>query len=99
MSDITKKKYFKFQILVHEFSTIILNHFCVPVVSFWITPALSTECKYYVFEQYWYIRMYSVHQDWVGWNLTHAFLKSCFISCNYAAFILACRLPLAALPL
>ena len=52
----TEKVYFKSQILIHEYWT-ILDHFCIPViVSFWITPAHSKERKYHIFGQYWYTK-------------------------------------------
>ena len=51
-----EKVYFKSQILVHEYWT-MLDHFLrSSTVSFWITPAHSKERKYHIFMQYWYTR-------------------------------------------
>ena len=53
---VLEKVYFKSQILVHEYWT-ILDHFLrSSIVSFWITPARSKERKYHNFRQYWYTR-------------------------------------------
>ena len=67
---------------------------CSSIVSFWITPAPSKECKYHIFRQYWYTRNVPVFTNtgtfqYLGPEL---YFFQMFISCPHRSERLATAL-------